>query len=97
MYLRRGASSIWGDIDFEPHIPTVVLHPSLRRALGIDECTYRGKVSLSLRHSLFLIPWTLQVAKSYGGILAARIFVGVPEVSLSSINTYAVSLCKPAE
>ena len=75
-----------GDIDFEPHIPAVVLHPPLRRALGIDECTYRGKVSF-LRHSLFLIPWTLQVAKNYSGILAARIFVGVPEVSVLSINT----------
>ncbi len=32
--------------------------------------------------SLILKPWTLQVAKNYGGILAARIFVGVPEVRL---------------
>ena len=76
--------------DIEPHIPAVLLHPYLRCALGVNKRSHWSKLSPSHTFLSFLKPWYLQVAQSYGGILAARIFVGVPEVCDGLAHPYPV-------
>ena len=76
--------------DIEPHIPAVLLYPYLRCALAINKRSHWSKLSPVTYFALVLKPWDLQVAQSYGGMLAARIFVGVPEVCYGLAHPYPV-------